>query len=84
MVGKFKSIALAGALTLVVSPAFAQMMDLPVIGNIDLDPFHIMTPAPAAAPAAPMMMKKHHMMHHKMMHKKMMKKKMMMKKKKMM
>lgn len=68
---KFKSVVLAGALTLLATPVFAQDMMMP---NIDLDPFHILTPAPAAAPAAmPMMHHKHMMMHHKhmMMHHKM-------------
>lgn len=77
MVSKFKSLALAGALMMVAAPAFAQ--DANVLG-LDLDPFHIFTPAPAPA-AAPAPMMKHHkkmMMHHKkkmMMHKKMMMKK---------
>ena len=111
MVNNLKIIALAGALGFVAGPALAQsgvpiVGDLPIINGLpivgangaglDLDPFHIFTPAPAPAPApraAPMMMKKHHMMmhhhpmmmHHKMMmmhHKKMMMHhKMMMKKK---
>ena len=102
MVSKFKSIALAGALMFVAAPAFAQqgvplVGDLPIINGLplvgdnasglDLDPFHIFTPAPAAPAPAPMMMMHHHhhmmmhhhhmmMMHHKkmMMHHKMMKK----------
>lgn len=70
MVRTIASLAIAGALSFSVAPAFAQ--------DIDLDPFHIFTPAPEAAPApAPMMHHHHHhmMMHHKMMmmhHKKMM------------
>lgn len=86
MVRKFKSIALAGAFVMVAAPAFAQMPPAMNPLGIDVDPFHIFTPAPAPEPA-PMMMKPHHhhmMMHHKkmmmmhkkkmMMHKKMMKK----------
>ncbi len=78
MVQKFKSLALAGALMMVAAPAFAQDINLNPLG-LDLDPFHIFTPAPAApAMEKPMMMHHHHkMMHHKMM----MNKKMMMKKK---
>ena len=88
MVKAFKVVALAGALAFVAAPAFAQDLGLPLVGQLpvvgdgagglDLDPFHIFTPAPEAAAAAPApMMKKHHMMmHHKkmMMHHKMMKK----------
>ena len=91
MVCKFKSIAVAGALMMVAAPAFAQDMQLPLVGDmggmmsgmggLDLDPFHIFTPAPAAAP---MMMKKPMMHKHMMMHHKMMSSKMMMKKKMMM
>ena len=73
MVGTFKKTALAGALVLVVTPAFAQL-ELPIVGvlptpgnGLDLDPLHIFSPAPAEAPAAaPAPMKKHHH-HHKMM-----------------
>ena len=111
MVRKFTSIAFAGALMLSAAPAFAQDIGGAVNGitaipgqlvggmgqglGIDLDPFHIFTPAPAPAMAAPMgepmmrrhrMMRRHGMMHHKgmmMHHKKMMMhhKKMMMHKK---
>ena len=78
MVRTFKSLALAGARTMAAVPAFAQDINLNPLG-LDLDPFHIFTPAPAAPAApAPMMMKHHH--HHMMMHKKMMKHKMMKKK----
>ena len=97
MVRKFTSIAFAGALVFSAVPASAQDLGAAINGitaapgqliggmgqglGIDLDPFHIFTPAPAPMAPEPMMMmkKKHHMMH-----KKMMKKKMMMKKKKMM
>jgi hypothetical protein len=75
---------------MVAAPAFADILPpgLNPLG-LDLDPFHIFSPAPAPeAPAAPMMHHHHHhhhmMMHHKkmmmmhkhkmMMHKKMMKK----------
>lgn len=78
MVRIFTSLALAGALSMAAVPAFAQ--------DVDLDPFHIFTPAPAAP--APRTMHHHHhhhmvmhrrgmMMQHKkmtMQHKKMMKK----------
>ena len=88
MVNKFKTIALAGALMMVAAPAFADILPpgLNPLG-LDLDPFHIFSPAPAPEAPAPMMMHHHHhhmMMHHKkmmmmhkhkmMMHKKMMKK----------
>ena len=55
MVRSFKTLALAGAMMTVAVPAFAQ--GLPGLNSlgIDLDPFHIFTPAPAVAPApAPM------------------------------
>ncbi len=108
MVRKFTSIAFASALVLVTAPAFAQDLGGAINGltaapgqliggmgqglGIDLDPFHIFTPAPtpAMAPEPMMMHKRHHMMMHKhkmMMHKKMMmhhKGKMMMHKKMMM
>ncbi len=70
MIRMFKPIALVGAVLIASSvPALAQGTG-PL--GLDLDPFHIFTPAPAPAPA-PMMMK--HKMHKKMMHKKMMMKK---------
>ena len=89
MVNKFKMIALAGALGFVAAPAFAQqgvpvVGDLPIVnglplvgnnaGGLDLDPFHIFTPAPEPMAAPAPMMHKHMMMHHKhmMMHHKMM------------
>ena len=73
MVSKFKSISLAGALTVFAAPAFAQIPPMLNPLGLDLDPFHIFTPAPT--PPAPMMEKK--MMHKKMMmhHKKKMMKK---------
>ncbi len=95
MVKHIKVAVLAGALAFVAAPAFAQDLVVPGLdqlgagvtgftNGLDLDPFHIFTPAPEAAPAAAPMMKKHHMMmhhhhmimHHKkmMMHHKMMKK----------
>ena len=87
---KFKSIALAGALMMVAAPAFAQAGNTNPFG-IDLDPFHIFTPAPPppqvniAPPMGGMhrMHRMHRMAHgHKMMmRKKMMSKKMMMHKK---
>ena len=79
MVSKFKSIALAGALTVFAAPAFAQVPPMLNPLGLDLDPFHIFSPAPAPMMMEKPMMKKP-MMHKKMMHKKMMKKKMMMKK----
>lgn len=101
MVRKFSSIVFAGALILAAVPASAQDIGGAINGltqapgqliggmgqglGIDLDPFHILTPAPAMAPEP--MMHRHRMMHHGMMHKKMMHKKMMKKsmmKKKMM
>ena len=74
MVRTLKLAALAGALALVVTPAFAQL-DFPIVGELptpghglDLDPLHIFTPAPAEAPAeAPAPMKKKHHHHHKKM-----------------
>lgn len=80
MVRKFKIVALAGALMMAASPVFAQ----DVLGDLtkglgDLDPSHILSPAPAPA-AAPAAKKKHHM-HKKMMRKKMTSKKMVMHKK---
>lgn len=88
MVLNLKKLALAGAFTIVAAPAFAQVPPALNPLGVDLDPFHIFTPAPAAAPeaapaaaGAPMMhhrMRHHHMMmHHHTMHKKMMHKKMM-------
>lgn len=86
MVRKFKVFALTGALLMAASPAFAQdpMGDM-MKGMGDLDPMHILSPAPAAAPAAAPPARKmhrhhmmrHHAMKHKMMGKKMMKKPMM-------
>jgi hypothetical protein len=83
MVRNLGKIVFAAALVMATAPAFAQDMQLPLVGNVDLDPFHIFTPAAAPAPAP--MMKKHGMMHHKMMmhhhhHKMMMHHKKMMKK----
>ena len=80
MVSKFKSIALAGALSVFAAPAFAQVPPMLNPLGLDLDPFHIFSPAPAAP--APMMEKKMHHKHMMMHHKKMMMhhKKMMMKK----
>ena len=78
MVRKFKSLVLAGALVMAASPVFAEDFLAPIfapITSLDMDPLHILTPAPAAPAAAPApMMKKHHMKHHMMKHKKMMKK----------
>ena len=68
MVRMFKPLVLVGAALIVSSvPALAQGTG-PL--GLDLDPFHIFTPAPApeAAPAPPMMKK--HRMHKKMMMKK--------------
>ena len=77
MVGKFRTVALAGVLAMAATPVFAFSITLPFIGDPmhpDLDPLHIMSPAPAepAAAPAPAPMMKHHK-HHKM-KKKMMKK----------
>lgn len=85
MVRKFTSIAFAGALMLSAAPAFAQDIGGAVNGitaipgqlvggmgqglGIDLDPFHIFTPAPQPAMAAPMgepTMRRHRMMRHPM------------------
>ena len=84
MVRNLKVAVLAGALAFGAAPAFAEDMGIPGLDKLgagmsgmDLDPFHIFTPAPAPA-SEPMMkkpmMKKHMMMHKKMMmhHKKMM------------
>jgi hypothetical protein len=70
MVRMFKPLALVGA-TLLLSavPAFADDMNLNPLG-LDLDPFHIFTPAPPPPPPAPMMHHHYHH-HHKMMMKKM-------------
>lgn len=111
MVRKFTSVAFVGTLMLAAVPASAQDLGGAINGltavpgqlvggvgsglGIDLDPFHIFTPAPAPmmAPAPAPMMRRHRMMrrhgmmmhHHKMMmHKHMMmhhKSKMMMHKK---
>jgi hypothetical protein len=69
MVRMFKPLALVGAaLLLSAAPAFADDINLNPMG-IDLDPFHIFTPAPPPPPPpAPMM---HHHHHHHMMKKKM-------------
>ena len=80
---KFKSIALAGALMVVAVPAFAQSGNMNPFG-IDLDPFHIFTPAPPPPQVdiAPPMGGMHRMRHgHRMMMRKHMMKKPMMKKK---
>jgi hypothetical protein len=69
MVRTLTTIAVLGPLLLAAVPASATILTLPVVGDIenpDLDPFHIVTPEPAAAPAAPAPMKKHHHHHHKM------------------
>ena len=77
MTRKLISIALAGALTVMAAPAFAQNLNpfglnLNPLG-LDLDPFHIFTPTPppGAAPA----MRGHRL--HRPFHGRMMKKKMM-------
>ncbi|WP_158811393.1 hypothetical protein [Beijerinckia sp. L45] len=60
MVRMFKPLALVGvALFLSSAPAFADDIDLNPLG-LDLDPFHIFTPAPAPAPEPV----KHHHHHH--------------------
>lgn len=51
------AIGFAGSLMLAAAPAQAQ--DL----NVDLDPFHIFTPAPEA-PTAPAVVVHHHHHHH--------------------
>ncbi len=64
MVRIFKPLALVGAALIVSSvPAMAQGTG-PL--GLDLDPFHIFTPAPAPAPAAKPMMEKRKMQGHKM------------------
>ena len=91
---KLKSIALAGALMMAAAPAFAQDNNLLPFGlnanplGLDLDPFHIFTPAPPPPQVniAPPMVRGHRMMrrasHGRMMMKKKMAHKMMMKKRK--
>ncbi len=81
---KLSSIALAGALMVVSAPAFAQSGNMLPFG-IDLDPFHIFTPAPPPPQVniAPTSMGAHRMhrmhrpFHGRMMKKMAMKKKMM-------
>ena len=52
----------AGALMFSAFPVFAQDLALP---GVDLDPFHILTPAaPPAAAAAPAAEHHHHHAHH--------------------
>jgi hypothetical protein len=61
MVRMFKPLTLVGAIVVLsAAPAFADDINLNPLG-LDLDPFHIFTPAPAPAPA-PVMHKHHH--HH--------------------
>ncbi len=66
MVRMLKPIVLAGAIVLATAPANAAFITLPFVGDIahpDMDPFHVVSPEPAAAPApaAPMKMKRHKM-----------------------
>ena len=84
MVLNFKKLALAGAFLMVAVPAFAQVPPQVNPLGIDLDPLHLFSPAPMAAPEAPPMMMKKRMMKRRMMMKKPMMKKPMMKKKMMM
>lgn len=61
MVRMLKPLALVGAaLFLSAAPAFADDLNLNPLG-LDLDPFHIFTPAPPPPAPAPM---KHHHHHH--------------------
>ncbi|MCX8253321.1 hypothetical protein RHAL1_03826 [Beijerinckiaceae bacterium RH AL1] len=78
MVRTIKIAALVTTLAFAATPVLAEGLELPIVGvlptpgnGLDLDPLHIFTPEPAAAPAEPAPMKKKH---HHMMHKKMMKK----------
>ncbi len=82
MVRNVKRLALAGAFLTIAAPAFAQVPPQINPLGIDLDPFHLFTPAaaPVAPEPAPMMhhrMMHHRMVHHTMMHHSMMKKSMM-------
>lgn len=64
-----KTTALAGVLALMAAPAFAAILTLPFVGDIehpDFDPFHIVTPeAPAAAATPAAAPKKTHHRRHK-------------------
>ena len=77
MVRMLKPAAIVGAVLMLSSaPAFAQVIDLGSLGtilapfgqalnplNLELDPLHIITPAPAAPAPEPMMKK--HFRHHR-------------------
>lgn len=66
MVRTLTAFGLACALAMATAPAYAAILTLPFVGDIehpDMDPFHVVHPETAAAPAAAAPApKKHHRM----------------------